>query len=64
MDDKGQIYFGSEDEIPKEDVQRLTDAQAAFLLRTAADDFADRVERLRQAEALQNPTTIVRAQST
>jgi len=51
MDPNGQIYFGPEDEIPENDVQRLSDANVAFLLRTVKNDFEARVERLRQEVA-------------
>lgn len=46
MDDKGQIYFDSEDEISEADRQRHSDAHAALLLRTVKNDYEERVARL------------------
>jgi hypothetical protein len=51
MDENGQVYFGTEDEIPESDKNRLTDAHAAFLLRTVKKDFENRVELIRKQEA-------------
>lgn len=60
MNPNGQIYFGPEDEIPEADKERLSDAHAAFLLRAAAEEFEDRVDRLRKAKTLQDPLAIMR----
>lgn len=47
MDDRGQIYFDSEDKIPDADKKRLEDAEELARLRAdaraAAEQFADAV---------------------